>query len=264
MEKMKILWRKEYVRNLFQSALSFDMKKKLSKRLFRGKTAYIFAAAPSLNHVDVKRMENELSDNLVISIKQSVEVTKAYTDFMLINFCNLTDFDWQSITAPVFWTTFDDSHPSIIRENNFKCDETFKATGNGKNNADGFANSTAGAKRWSNLLEFEEGIIKWGPGLMYELALPLAIHFGVRKICLVAWDIGKLSDDKEAFVNEHFYDSSRIKNKMKINDTEIEVVSKSTESLLEWLKNENIELSVVSPSSLVSAKVKRENKWLKK
>lgn len=261
---MKILWRKEYVKSLFESALPFAMKKKLSKKLFREKTAYIFAAAPSLNQVDIESMERELSDNLVISIKQSVEVTKAYTDFMLINFCNLTDFDWKNISAPVFWTTFDESHPLMIKENNFKCDETFKATGNGKNNADGFASSTAGSQKWDNLIELEEGVIKWGPGLMYELAIPLAIHLGVNKICLVAWDIGKLSEDKEAFVNEHFYDSTRIKSKMKINDTEIEVVSKSTDSLFEWLKKDGIELSVVSPSSLVSKKVKRENEWLKK
>ena len=50
---------------------------------------------------------------------------------------------------------------------------------------------------------------------------------------------------------------------MKINDTEIKVVSGSTGSLFEWLKERNIEMTVISPSSLVSEKVERENYWLK-
>lgn len=260
---MSLLWRKKYIRTLFESSLPFGVKKRLSSNIFIGKTAYIFAAAPSLNLVDVKKLREELSENLVISIKQSVEVTKEFTDFMLINFCNLTDFSWDEIDNPVFWTTFEDNHPAIINKSQYKCNEIFRAYGNGSNDDAGFSVSTAGAESWEDLLNLEDGKVKWGPGLMYELAIPLALHLGVNKICLVAWDIGKLSSSEDAFVNEHFYDSKRIKNKMKINDTEIKVVSGSTGSLFEWLKERNIELTVISPSSLVSEKVERENYWLK-
>lgn len=258
-----MLWRKEYVRNTYMSKIPFEVKKKLSKNLFHGKSAFIFAAAPSLNKIDIDKLQPLLSDNLVISIKQSIEVTKDNCDFMLVNFCNLTDFNWPIIDCPVFWTTFQEDHLSTIQENNFKAHEFFRAYGNSSNNLEGFSISTAGSENWEQLENFEDGKVKWGPGLMYELAIPLAIHLGVETIYLVAWDIGSISD-KENFLNEHFYDHTRIKNKMKINNDEIETVANSTRSLNNWLKKKNITLKIISPSSLASETIERENKWLKK
>ena len=259
---MSLLWRKKYIRTLFESLLPFGLKKHLSTKVFKGKTAYIFAAGPSLNSLNIKKIQPELSENLVISIKQSVEITKDFTDIMLINFCNLTDFSWDEINYPVFWVTFEDEQLTDIYENKYKCNEVFRVYENFSNDEVGFSKSTAGAKSWGDLLDLKAGRVKWGPGLMYELAIPLALHLGVTKICLVAWDIGKLSHTGSAYVNQHFYDEKRIKNKMKINDKEIKIVSDSTGPLAEWLGARNIELTVISPSSLVSGEVKRENEWL--
>jgi len=33
----------------------------------------------------------------------------------------------------------------------------------------------------------------WGPGIMYEMAIPLALYLGCKKIVTVGWDIGDLS-----------------------------------------------------------------------
>lgn len=52
----------------------------------------------------------------------------------------------------------------------------------------------------------------WGPGIMYEMAIPLCLYLGVRKIVTVGWDIGDLSsfekgteDDTQRVFQEHFY-----------------------------------------------------------
>ena len=33
----------------------------------------------------------------------------------------------------------------------------------------------------------------WGPGLMYEMAIPLAMFLGCKEIITVGWDIGDIS-----------------------------------------------------------------------
>ena len=52
----------------------------------------------------------------------------------------------------------------------------------------------------------------WGPGIMYEMALPLAMYLGCKKIVTIGWDIGDLSsfekgteDDTQRVFQEHFY-----------------------------------------------------------
>lgn len=262
-ERYKMNWRKEYVRTLYKSVFDLRLKKKLSKGLFKGKKAYIIAAAPSLNHVDFIKLKKELKDNLVIVIKQSVLKCLHESDFMLINFCNLSDYPWDKIQAAVFWTTFEENHRGVIHNSGNAYNEIFEAYGNGANSEEGFQISTAGSKSWEDLLNFEEGKAKWGPGLMYELAIPLALHLGVEEINLVAWDIGKLSGQNDnSFMNEHFYESNSLKVKTKINDLEIKVVAKSTESLNIWLKEQGVALKIISNSSLTHESVERDNKWL--
>ena len=36
-------------------------------------------------------------------------------------------------------------------------------------------------------------MIDWGPGLMYEMAIPLAMFLGCKEIITVGWDIGDIS-----------------------------------------------------------------------
>jgi hypothetical protein len=259
-----VYWRKEHLRTLLESEISFEAKIKLSKDLFVGKKAYIVAAGPSLNNVDFEKLGIELADSLVICIKQSIVKVKNHTDIMLINFCNLSEYNWDLIDCPVFWTTFAEDHGEIIKNNKYPCSEIFKATGNGKNNADGFKISTAGGRHWDRLGKLIEGEIVWGPGLMYELAIPLALHLGVNEIVLVSWDIGTLNENtEESFMNNHFYDQDKLKLKTKINNLEIEVVAESTNDLKIWLENRGVSLSVISNSSLVDSGVRRRNEWLK-
>ena len=59
----------------------------------------------------------------------------------------------------------------------------------------------------------ENGINQpWGPGIMYEMAIPLAIHLGCKKIVTIGWDIGDISsfskdvkDETQRVFQEHFY-----------------------------------------------------------
>lgn len=257
-------WRKVHYKNIWRSNLPFETRYQLTRNLFQGKEAFIFAGGPSLRQVNIEAMRPELENSFVACIKQSVDVVGDVCDALVMNFCNFSAYDWPSIDSPTFWATFDPSHPELIRKKGAHCNATFEVIENGTNDAKGFAKSTAGKGFWENLRKFEDGKVRWGPGLMYELAIPLALHSGVKHIHLVGWDIGTLNTEtSEAFLNEHFYENQKVEMKAKITNLEIETVAKSTKNLQDWLANEGVGLSVVSDRSLVSPSVPRVDRWLK-
>lgn len=259
------LWRKTYYRNLWQGDLSLAKKFALSQGLFDGRHAFIFAGGPSLRQIKIKSMESKLSNSLVICIKQSIDVVAANCDVLLMNFCNFSKYDWESINCPVLWTAFHKSHPELILSKGAKSNAIFTVVDNSTNDKVGLGKSTAGKQCWQNLYKIKDGNVRWGPGLMYELAIPLAIHAGVSHIYLVAWDIGTINANVPAsigFDNKHFYNESIIEMKTKINNLEIEIVANSTARLRDWLESLGIGLSVVSDKSLVHSQIKRETQWI--
>jgi hypothetical protein len=258
------LWRKSYFRNLWSSALPNELRFKLSKDLFIGREAFIFAAGPSLSQVDMKGLKKQLNQSLVICIKQSAEVVGGDCDAMMMNFCNYSNYDWAKVHCPVIWTTWNSSQPQLLRDKGAPCNAFFRVTDNGTPDGNTLPMTTGGSEKWSNLLQLPDGKVPWGPGLMYETAIPLALHTGVSHIYLVGWDIGTINQKtSDAFLNEHFYDEKNIEMKTQITNLEIETVAGSTKSLRDWLASRGIGLSVISDRSLVDESVKREMKWMK-
>jgi hypothetical protein len=256
--------RKKIFRDTFDLEIPLQSKLRLSKGLFKNKKAFIFAAGPSLSTVDVEKLTPHLRDNLVICVKQSIDVVGDQSDLLLMNFCNFNTYDWGDINCPVVWTTFDASHSEIIENRGLKSNALFPVVENLTNDLIGLSSSTAGKESWDNLLRLPEERAIWGPGLMYELAIPFALHCGVEHITLVGWDIGTLRENSgDAFLNEHFYDNSKVEMKTKITSLEIGLVSKSTKSLKIWLAKKGVSISVVADVSIVDESIERERKWLK-
>ena len=93
----------------------------------------------------------------------------------------------------------------------------------------------------------------WGPGLMYEMAFPLAIFLGCKEIVTVGWDIGDVSkfsseNEKEEQWQDHFYEG---KENIKYAPTpmtkrEIELVTDSVPFIHNWLKEKGIDFKICS------------------
>ena len=53
---------------------------------------------------------------------------------------------------------------------------------------------------------------QFGPSLIFEMAIPIALHLGVNKIITLGWDIGDISKfdgiESKEFFQEHFDNSS--------------------------------------------------------
>ena len=99
----------------------------------------------------------------------------------------------------------------------------------------------------------------YGPGIMYETVVHLALYLGVSKIVTLGWDIGDTSkfkgnDLREDVWQDHFYEGYEgvdLGNqiayaKTPMNLHEINTVVKSTEYLNKWLLSKNVELNIIS------------------
>jgi len=218
------------------------------KNSFDGETVYIVGAGPSLKNHNTEELKQFLSDKLTFSIKQSYDVIKEITDIHIQNFCNYKGYDYGENDRTICpWLVFDPSHPMNIIKNNIRCDFMLPIY---RNNGD-MGETVAEMEDWDSMLLEKSFRRPWGPGCMYELAIPLAIYMGCKKIVTIGWDIGDLhgyDKSKKNIFQEHFYEGDTQVSHMKTSASyrELESVVNSTKGLYYWLKEKGIQLEIVS------------------
>ena len=93
---------------------------------------------------------------------------------------------------------------------------------------------------------------QFGPSLIFEMAIPIALHLGVKGITTIGWDIGDISKfdniKEKEFFQEHFDNSSEkiIYAKTSQTKLELQTIINSTEYLNKWLLSKNVELNIIS------------------
>lgn len=237
---------------------------KILKDQYKDETAYIIAAGPSLKNYKQEYLSEFLEDKLCLPIKQSYNFLKEVADFHLLNFCNFAPYDWSNNQSIVTWAIFEQFHPQMIFQNNLEADlfipifRNNQFTGGGVG-PDKMIHSVAEKGDYDSIkLDHPEfGFNQpWGPGIMYEMAIPLAIYLGCKKIVTVGWDIGDINsfengsdDDTQRVFQEHFYGDKHneiVYAKTSMGPREITSVAKSTEGMYNWLKKQGIEWEMVS------------------
>ncbi len=240
---------------------------KVLKDKYKGETAYIIAGGPSLKNYDNKYLKDFFKDKLCMPIKQSYNLFKEEADFHLLNFCNFAPYDWTNNKSIVTWAIFEQFHPQMIFENNLLSDIFIPIFRNNPNTGGGVGpnkmiHSLAEKEDWDSMkLDHPEyGYNQpWGPGIMFEMALPLAIYLGCSKVVTVGWDIGDLStfkngteDDTQRVFQEHFYGEEHEKivyAKTSMGPREILSVAKATKGIYYWLKDQGVEWNISSDTN---------------
>lgn len=242
---------KTYINSQYDE--SYDRVKYL-KDQYKGETAYILASGPSFGDIPQELLQEKLKDKLVISIKQTFNEVPNLVDYHLLNFCNLTKYEYPNLNTIVGWTIWDNNQPNVIVQN-FPIDfilDTFKLN----NGAPNIENSIAFNLDQIDLLDMNTNLSRpWGPGTMYEIAMPLALYLGCNKIITIGWDlfgssINRYKDNKESLTQPHCYDN----NSLVFKETDTAITKKeiigtinSTKSLYEWLQSKNVDLEIVDP-----------------
>jgi hypothetical protein len=220
------------------------------KDAYKGETIYIVATGPSINHIPSLGF---LKDKLVISLKQALNKVPD-SDYHLLNFCNISEYTYKNPDTIVGWTTWDNIQPYRVLEeykHDFILPSVKLGDGTGK-----LENSVAFTKEWEYLDISNNMTRPWGPGIMYEMAIPLAVYFGCVKIITIGWDLfGKEFRDKNlnnstSFFPSHSYQKYELNKSSSgtsISMKEVVGVIKSTESLNDWLSSRNVSLNIVDP-----------------
>ena len=241
-----------------------DERLNVLKNQYKGETAYIIAAGPSLNNFSVNQLKDKLKDKLVFCIKQSYHTYRDICDFHFVNFTNLSPYKWND-TSIVSWTYWFQQHPVTIQQNKWAADLLYPIFRNG-NIPDKMSQSIMAKRDFENLM-FDKTLERpWGPGIIFELAIPTAVHLGVKKIVTIGWDIGDINlwknknDENERHFVEHFYsDETHLYDKFTMDAEEIITVTESVPHLAKYLETRGIEFNIISDRNPVSQDVKRIN-----
>lgn len=227
---------------------------KLLKNSYKDETCYIVSGGPSLKNYSPEYLREKLKDKLVISVKQSFNILKEVVDFHVLNFTNFQPYDYRETDNIVVWEVFEQFHPEMILKNNLKCELMLPVIGNRESDIVKRIDESQAGKLSFDDFTLDKTINRmYGPGIMYETVIHLALYLGVKKIVTLGWDIGDISkfkgDKYEDVWQDHFYEDTPDKMAYAptpMNFHEVNTVVASTEYLNKWLLSKNVELNIIS------------------
>ena len=167
----------------------------LLKDAYRGARCAIVTCGPSLARLDAERLRRSLDGVLTIAIKQAVEVVGNQADLLCFNSYNVSRYGVSSpLTIRVFGAEPSGQVPQLNR---------FDISLPHAPHASDLSESLVVTRDFDRYLLSCSLERPWGPGILHEEALFLAVHLGVSELITVGWDI---ANDRRN--NVHFYDSS--------------------------------------------------------
>ena len=234
------------------------------KDYYDNEDCFILAAGPSLNSYDVNYVKEKLEGKLVISLKQSIKNFIDVTDFHILNFANYEPYKKYTPNTIVVWEVYEHFHPKMILDNNIRCDVMLPIDGNRiQDTIEKNLKSQCGEHSWDKYT-LDKTLTRWyGPGIMFQTAIHLAEHLGVKSITTLGWDIADMNSFKDDPYDESFQKHS-YEGKSNIvyaptptNKHEAETVIKSTKFLNEWLMSKNIDFKIISETNPAHESIER-------
>ena len=160
---------------------------------YAGDRCVIVTCGPSLGELDPTALRAALEGTLCLVVKQGIDVVGEEADVLCFNDFNVTRYRTPSkhtIRCAVGASTA--RVPQLNR-----ADLRFP-----QERADGdLGRSLAVTRDFDRYLLGSSDERPWGPGIMYELVLHLAVHLGVGEIVTIGWDIANAAGR-----NTHYYD----------------------------------------------------------
>jgi hypothetical protein len=254
---------------------------------YSGEPCVVVTCGPSLGDVPVDRLHRALDGTLTLSVKQAVHTTTEHTDFLCFNSFNVARFS----------TASTDTIRCLVREPTGRTPQLNRSdiTLDQLSDVGNLERSLAVASDFAAYPLSADIPRPWGPGIMYELVLHLAVHLGVSRITTIGWDIANPQGK-----NTHFYDQAqsddfferdrdtaftmakargrmptpvkragrwgravaahargRVYNRALPVPGETEVVGASTAAANAWLAGCGVELEVITPSEHLDPSIKR-------
>ena len=231
---------------------SSDAKKiKILKDSYKNKECYILTCGPGLKQYPPELLREKLKDKLVIAVKQAYNYVPDIVDFHLFNSNNCEVYDYGE-NRPIVLTCAAESELAMVH-----------SVWSNKQDYDIFTfieDDRDFSKSICKSLNFEEFTFEnklerpWGPGMMSEVVVYLALHLGVKEINTIGWDLEEPGSTK----SNHYYENRNVVRPADpMKQEEILLNIEMTKHLNEWLISKNTKLYVANDNSYVHKSVPR-------
>ena len=184
----------ELVRDV-RAARTFAEQVERLRGVYRGSTAVVVSCGPSLTALPADELRTALRGVPCFAVKQAIDVVGDQADVHCWNAFNVRRFGRPSghtlrciVEEPTGrmpqWNRYDIGFPQV----------------DGKGD---LHRSVSIGRDFDRYLLTDGGPRPFGPGIMFELVLYLAVHMGVSELLTIGWDIATPSGG-----NSHFYDTA--------------------------------------------------------
>ena len=234
-------------KNKLQELNTIQERLDILKNEYFGETAYLVTCGPSLSNHDKNILNDKLKDKLVFSIKQAYDVVSDISDFHLLNTYNLKEYEYRTDNTIVVWSVSKSYADNQLRRIQDKPVDIYFPVINPPYITP--MDTIAGSLNFDDMkLLGERCEVTWGPGMFYEMMIPLCLHLGVMDIVTIGWDLKVTNEHK------HFY-----KEKMdcKPQDGELQQAVNSTGPFYDWCERNDINLKIISDINNVDERFKR-------
>lgn len=222
------------------------------KNSFKDRKAVILAPGPSLNEYDLSCLYDR-DDLVIFSVKQAYDKVREQTDFHILNTYNFdkyNGYDYANLNCIIFYGLSQSfiqaqleklaikPHPvdlwvPVVNPPTISYEECIHKSAD----FDKFFLLGNETKTW------------WGTSILYEQAIPLALHIGCTELFTVGWDLG---------TGAHSYSVHEVN--YKVNDAEVERTQDSintTSELYDWFNLHNLSLQICSDTNPADSRFKR-------
>ncbi len=234
------------LKNKLKDLETIEERLNILKDKYKGETAYLLTCGPSLSYnssILAEKLENEL----VISVKQAYDVVKDISDFHLLNTYNLKDYKYSTDNTIVVWSVSKSyAYNQLERIQNKPLDIYFPVINPPYITPQ---DTIAGSLNFNDMKLLDKRCeVTWGPGMFYEMMIPMCLHLGIKDIVTIGWDL-KVTDK-----HEHFYDG---KTDCKPQNGELQQAVNSTGPFYEWCELNNINIKIISDINQVDNRFER-------
>ena len=201
-----------------------------TKNIFKNEDCIIFTCGPSFGEHDIAYLLEQSKNKVVFCVKQTVNELKDVCDVHFFNCSNLPTKDYQYNENT--FSIASSNYPINYRISGFSYQDFFMQVPLIEQ-IGGKENTIAFKKNFDDFLLSKTLSRNVGPGIMLETVLYFAVHFGVKSITTVGWDLDGH--------NSHYY-KDEVKNKGCEIPWDMELNRKAKKDIEIWLKNKGIDL----------------------
>jgi hypothetical protein len=240
--------------NLNEEVRSYSRSNKkieLLKDTYKDQDCYIITCGPSLKDYSPEFLREKLKGKLVFAIKQAFNYIPDLVDFHFFNSNNFETYDYSS-HRPIVISNSAEDELSMIHHvwGNKQEYDIFTFIPDDKD----FSKSICKSLEFEKYL-FENSMNRpWGPGMMTEVVIYMAVHLGVKNIHTIGWDL-----EKPGTTTSHHYYGERklVRRADPMKQEEIKLNIETTKHLNEWLLSKGVNLFVANENSYVHSSVPR-------